>query len=98
LKAQPQNPRPQAGLIEKDVTAWFSNLPSGVSVKAPKAVINNRLTKAVEDKPEEGDTGIIVETYGVINGAVSATFNLLGTVNEVPNEPITITIPVKSTR
>lgn len=80
---------------EKDVTAWFSNLPSGVSVKAPKAVINNRLTKAVEDKPEEGDTGIIVETYGVINGAVSATFNLLGTVNEVPNEPITITIPVE---
>lgn len=86
---------------EKDVTDWFSNLPNGVRVKAPKALIVNNQKSINEgvkgEEPKEKEGAIVVATYGVNNGDKSATFTLEGQVNETPDEPIQISIPPEYT-
>lgn len=66
---------------EKEVTSWFTNLPSSVSVKAPKVETKTRGTEEVSIN------------YGVKDGDKSAVFTLSGIINEAPKEAIMIKIP-----
>lgn len=77
---------------ERDVTDWFSNLPSGVRVKAPKAGV---ASKNLEDKEKPKEEPVIA--YGVKDGDKTAVFTLLGKVESVPKEPIKMKIPASFT-
>ena len=87
----------------EDVTPWFANLPTGVRAKAyaPDMAGNKGLGGKDADSGDEKSkmdfSGEGITFYAVKEGDTSLTVEFNGTVDDVPEEPMTFTIPAEYT-
>lgn len=87
----------------EDVTSWFANLPKGVSAKAyaPDMAGNKGLggkdADSGDEKPKMDFSGEGITFYAVKEGDTSLTVEFNGTVDDVPEKPMTFTIPAEYT-
>lgn len=87
----------------EDVTSWFANLPKGVSAKAyaPDMAGNKGLggkdADSSDEKPKMDFSSEDITFYAVKEGDTSLTVEFNGTVDDVPEEPMTFTIPAEYT-
>lgn len=87
----------------EDVTSWFANLPKGVSAKAyaPDMAGNKGLggkdADSSDEKPKMDFSSEDITFYAVKEGDTSLTVEFNGTVDDVPEAPMTFTIPAEYT-
>lgn len=87
----------------EDVTSWFANFPKGVSAKAyaPDMAGNKGLggkdVDSGDEKPKMDFSGEGITFYAVKEGDTSLTVEFNGTVDDVPEGPMTFTIPAEYT-